>query len=855
SDPERRTQLRRSFTRLFDASNPYLLFETLTSLLNAAVSARPRAPRWYVTLCGRFLTRVVDKYPDDGVRLCLDFLAGRGGSLGDEQLDRVAGLLLTPPAGADADAYWMRVVPQIRTLVCAPDMQEGVGQAAVFTLRRLAETHVRVFERLVALPVLGPLQRWFEARAVPEPAPGGGLEMPAVGSVSITASAGTQKQKAPRIEVIGETVASNDTERVVVSCSELGSTLDALQRLVLGGVPPVQLVSTLVVPVFAPLFHWLAFESSLEGQDSTVAADVRDVVTTTLRVLPAGAASATVLELVQHTRGGALSEWPVFARDVGGRAEVVWPVHSEPAASNEQHVVPVDTLVDVLGSEQLRELAGDVFLGLLREQEALVEMVEDGSDDADVARRWWMVSQVVLAVVDKLGPRVLARHADILAFILNILDRHAASTETNGGGAGAAEEADGGDTEASLDELMQALNTEAGGERDAIEAEQAEERRVGGAEMAVLALMLLGHIMSASESAVFAGQAAGINEAAAGPDASIPEIKWDDQSLRLLRRIRDAVGRVGKHTTPMVAKLSTATRHQVSLVLALHTGLGSESRDAVLQKEGDDVEVRRFNAALRDLSDDLVPVRAHGVIELRNMVLARSRVIFESEERLDAVVGVFVEHVRDSDSFVYLNAIRSLSSLADAYSSRFVPQLVSLYVAGLDQDQSSNHMDERLRVGEALLQCVQRAGAMLGEFAQHIVPALLNIVQREDNPVMLHSSLAILGEAAHTSPVALHRWIDEIAHTLRGVLVVAAAAGDEWVSVRRAAVAFWADLCSGYDGRLLELCDMRVLHDVYRSMKALEASDPDDLVRMHAQACIDQIDASVRGQLESNYLP
>ncbi|KAI8321084.1 hypothetical protein GQ54DRAFT_245583, partial [Martensiomyces pterosporus] len=118
-------------------------------------------------------------------------------------------------------------------------------------------------------------------------------------------------------------------------------------------------------------------------------------------------------------------------------------------------------------------------------------------------------------------------------------------------------------------------------------------------------------------------------------------------------------------------------------------------------------EVQRFNAALRDANDDMIPVRAHGIVELRNMVLAKSPALQSSGDRMDATINVFVQMVQSSDSFIYLNAVRGLSALADVHGQKFVARLVAMYC------QPELSLDERVRVGEALLQTALRAGEML----------------------------------------------------------------------------------------------------------------------------------------------
>ncbi|KAJ2626683.1 hypothetical protein H4R22_004719 [Coemansia sp. RSA 1290] len=365
------------------------------------------------------------------------------------------------------------------------------------------------------------------------------------------------------------------------------------------------------------------------------------------------------------------------------------------------------------------------------------------------------------------------------------------------------------------------------------------ERKVGGFEMVVLSLMLLGQILDASEQAAFAGS----HERAEIRD--MPTIEWNSESLQLLRRIQDSVKQLNTLTVPMVSQLCTVSRHQIALILALNSTQPQESDSNLATK----TEQERFSAAIRDIRDDLVPVKAHGMIELRNMVLAKSTV-FESPDKLDAAISLFVELTHDSDSFLYLNAIRGLAALADTHGSKFIPQLVDMY-------GSNEPIDQRLRIGEALLQCVQRAGMMLGEYAQSIVPQLLDIIRHENDVVSVHSAISILAACARACSVAMHRWLDEIALTLDNLLVLMANSEDEQkMAVRRASVVFWVDLVTGYESRLLQMADGQVLKTIYKTLRQLAHSDSDELVRIHAQTGIDQIDSTIREQLiPSNYLP
>jgi hypothetical protein len=66
-------------------------------------------------------------------------------------------------------------------------------------------------------------------------------------------------------------------------------------------------------------------------------------------------------------------------------------------------------------------------------------------------------------------------------------------------------------------------------------------------------------------------------------------------------------------------------------------------------------------------------------------------------------------------SFIYLNAIKGLAALTDIHGKTIIEKLGSIY------SDANEKMDNRLRVGEALLQTVQRCGDVLGNYGKCIV--------------------------------------------------------------------------------------------------------------------------------------
>ncbi|KAJ2416438.1 hypothetical protein GGI10_000975 [Coemansia sp. RSA 2530] len=893
-DAERRVELRRAFTRVFDETSPYLLFESLTSLLNAAVATQKQpsggGPRWFRTLCGRFLSRVLMR--PNGVRIATDFLVGNDSELTTDKLHRISNLLLTAPAATPPGDYYQLVLPQVlrmaeiygggalpavgskgKAVAGSPEqtlvddimdtqaVNARIVQAAVYSLCQLADSDRAAFGTYVSGPVLAPLMRCFDIQNPlpnPKPVDDTGSDM----GVSLVPPSLGKPTRRPLIEVLSSDNEDRAPVQAVSTAAELAAALDGIRRLVLdGGVPSAAVLAELVVPVFAPLLRWHSFELSRQGE---AAAMIRDILVTTLYHLPRSAAISTVLSVAQTTFGpsddNGGGDWPVFVCDDSGLATLVWKskANLDVGGSEEsaQQFVPVEALLDVLGSDRLRDIIGDVFMTFLREQEALLDLLRSGDSGSAMAdglpRKWWLVSQTTVAMVDRFGPAVLAKHTDVLAFVLNTMQRWIQS-------AGSAP-LDAATPEVSIDELLKSLTADDSASAGVDNADDDTGDRVEGVlgetEMLLTALMLLGQIMESSQQSAFAALALTLDLKGAAPvaDASIPAIEWSEDALRLLRRIYTQIIHISaQQSVPMAAKMAGEVKLQVALVLALHGEASGKDQSANAGADtGEDAEVVRFNAAVRDVRDDLVPVQAHGIIELRNMVLSKSPAL-NNTDRMDAAIAVFTDMVKCPDSYIYLNAIRGLSSLADAHGRRFVPVLAEMYA------KDGVSLEERLRVGEALLQSVQRAGPMLADYADGLVPRLVSAIhpsigtlladENSEDVVGVHSALSILSAVAQACPLALQRWIAEIATTLDGLLLLS----DVVVApvLRRAAVVFWVSLLRGYGDRLMQLVDMHILRAAYRTLRRVEESDSDEMTRLHALVGIGELDDLMKGQLAS----
>ncbi|KAK0546680.1 hypothetical protein OC845_004481 [Tilletia horrida] len=238
-----------------------------------------------------------------------------------------------------------------------------------------------------------------------------------------------------------------------------------------------------------------------------------------------------------------------------------------------------------------------------------------------------------------------------------------------------------------------------------------------------------------------------------------------------------------------------------------NAGKGDKTKKA--QQTPRERGLEKYQEALKLLQDPILPVRAHGLVILRELVSepepssdsgstqrrntksARTSLISDlsepSTERiqevkgeekagqkearpeadpalLPAILDIFVQAIQDEESYLYLNAVQGLAALAISGGKGVLKVLVGKYVkddvgggggrGGLVPDQAE--VDRRLRIGEALLRVVQRCGPRLGPDVSLVAEPLLTMLRKADEPVTLRTSaVSLLGTCIEAAPMAM----------------------------------------------------------------------------------------------------
>ena len=180
-------------------------------------------------------------------------------------------------------------------------------------------------------------------------------------------------------------------------------------------------------------------------------------------------------------------------------------------------------------------------------------------------------------------------------------------------------------------------------------------------------------------------------------------------------------------TSALIPPLAREAR----MVLSLRRASNSFATPAGQNDSADPLAASRakYREALKLLQDPLLPVRAQGLTVLRSLVLDRSTALLSTDPALlPAVLDIFVQAIEEEDSFLYLNAVQGLSSLVDVFGKQVVGRLLEVYTGARKGDREprsvgtgeagQREVDKRLRIGETLVQVIQRAGEALAVLSE-----------------------------------------------------------------------------------------------------------------------------------------
>lgn len=206
------------------------------------------------------------------------------------------------------------------------------------------------------------------------------------------------------------------------------------------------------------------------------------------------------------------------------------------------------------------------------------------------------------------------------------------------------------------------------------------------------------------------------------------------------------------------------------------------------------IDKATLTRALTSLNDPLIPIRAHGLFLLRQLIEKKSEAI-----SLEFVIDLHLLQLKDPEPFIYLNVIKGLDALLLFNKTETLPVLLSIYGDG------KYALDERLRVGEVLLRFIDHANNTLsGNTAKYVMSTILGIVrvpadqlEKQDNRLRM-SAMSLLGVCSKSNPAGIAEQLPDAFDCVLGILNLETLK-DELI-MRRSAIVLINDLITGPGG-------------------------------------------------------
>ncbi|VVC25878.1 Armadillo-type fold,RNA polymerase II assembly factor Rtp1, C-terminal,Armadillo-like helical [Cinara cedri] len=237
---------------------------------------------------------------------------------------------------------------------------------------------------------------------------------------------------------------------------------------------------------------------------------------------------------------------------------------------------------------------------------------------------------------------------------------------------------------------------------------------------------------------------------------------------------------------------------------------------------------RTIDDVLIDARDPLLPCRSHALIELKKMINSGNKTVLTKKSEILIIIQ---ENLKNSDSYLYMSAIFTLSSFCSFYPNDILAILCEQY----SMPKNYNHSPEtRLKIGEVLMKTVK----LLNEITPSYKNLLLNTFMagvRDDDHLVRASSLSNLADICRLLRYSLGSIVAEIVNCADNVLRY-----DPAIEPRRAAVLLLQMIIEGGNSELLEILTGSI-KDIYQILKFQYQSDRDATIKLHAQVAIEKL--------------
>lgn len=260
-----------------------------------------------------------------------------------------------------------------------------------------------------------------------------------------------------------------------------------------------------------------------------------------------------------------------------------------------------------------------------------------------------------------------------------------------------------------------------------------------------------------------------------------------------------------------------------------------------------ELHAKTLSRAIASLNDPLVPIRAHGLYLLRQLIEAKSEVL-----SIEFTIELHLIQLKDPEPFVYLNVIKGLESLIELDELEVIKTLTKIYT----NEETNQDVDDRLKIGEVLLRYIQASNEMFsGKVSDIVVGATISMIRRSNDESQNQdirirmSSMSLLGTCCKVNPLGMLDRLTDALDCAIGILQLETK--EELAVMRRSAVVLIHDLILGTSNTAEVPFPEDYRQKVLDVLRYVVDTDKDILTREQAQNVLDDIQELVELAYES----
>ncbi|KFD65266.1 hypothetical protein M514_00648, partial [Trichuris suis] len=299
---------------------------------------------------------------------------------------------------------------------------------------------------------------------------------------------------------------------------------------------------------------------------------------------------------------------------------------------------------------------------------------------------------------------------------------------------------------------------------------------------------------------------------------------------------------------PTIEKLA-ATYHNSELRLKASQLLNNiaEQTSSSLTIEGDELSSsfqagggETYEDALRFLRLSSPEYVGHGLIVLKRLIACKDE---KALKNMNEILTLTTALLQNDDSYIYLSAIAVLVCAGRYNLSLISEEMIGIFVNFV----TSNQIGSSVKVAEA----ISLIGKSLGDLAPHyidvVVPPMLSVYLNAEDFYLRASCLVTIGSIMRGGQFKVSSFLIEMLHVIERAINA-----EEHSMVVSAALHLLQCLLEGSGDRLLSIFGDSILL-VYRHLKSIYSNHRrEEVHRLHAQLCLEQINVAMRRNLRLN---